>query len=96
MIGLFFSFAFCFCFLFVCLFLRGTWIWGVWIKKAVECFKWGLVGHPSRNIEDTGAEGELNSGGLAQEVSKNFRNHSCDILVKNVAGCFLPLSEESV
>ena len=28
------------------------WILGLWIWKAVECFKWGLMGHPSRNMED--------------------------------------------
>lgn len=33
-----------------------------------------LNGHPSRNMEDIGAEGDLNSG-----------DHPYDILVKNVA-----------
>jgi hypothetical protein len=28
------------------------WIWELWILKAVECFKWGLMGHPRRNMED--------------------------------------------
>ena len=56
------------------------------------CFKWGLMGHPSWSMADSGTEGDLNCGGLAQEVSeeKNFnmwpRDCSCDILVKN--GCF--------
>jgi hypothetical protein len=41
-------------------------------------------------MEDRGAEGDLNCRGLAQEVSdRNFsmlpREHSCDILVRNVA-----------
>ena len=64
---------------------------GLWIRKAVECFKWGLMGQSSRKMKDSGAEGDLNCGGLAQEVSeeKNFsmllRNHSCDMLMKNVA-----------
>ena len=26
------------------------WIWGLWIWKAVECFKWGLIGYTSRNM----------------------------------------------
>lgn len=26
----------------------------------MECFKWGLVGQPSRNMEDFAAEGDLN------------------------------------
>jgi hypothetical protein len=28
------------------------------------------MGHPSRTVEDIGAEGDFNCGGLAQEVSK--------------------------
>jgi hypothetical protein len=56
------------------LLLGGMWIWGLWIWKAVECFKWGLVGHPSRTMEGSGAEGDLNCGSLAVEISaqKNF------------------------
>jgi hypothetical protein len=62
------------------------------LLKTVECFKWGLVGHTSRNMEDhCGTEGNFNCGGLAQQVSeeKNFsmwhRDCSCDNLVKNIA-----------
>jgi hypothetical protein len=47
--------------------------------------------HPSRNMEDGRAEGDLNCGGLlTQKVSEenNFsmwpRDCSCDVLVKNV------------
>ena len=40
------------------------WTLGFWIWKAVECFKWGLMGHPSRNMEDSGAEDDLSCGGL--------------------------------
>ena len=49
-------------------------IYGLWIWKAVECFKWGLMGYPSRNMEDFVAESDLNCADLAQEVSveKNF------------------------
>ena len=56
----------------------------------MECFKWGLMGHPSRNIEDFVAGSNLNCVDLAQEVSvnKNFkmwpRDCFCAILVKNV------------
>ena len=59
------------------------WIWG--LGKAAECFKQGLTGHPNRKMEFSGAEGDLNFGDLAQEVSqeKNFsmlpRDHSCDM-----------------
>jgi hypothetical protein len=43
---------------------------GDWILKAVECFKWGLMNHPRKDMEDGGAEGDLNYVGLlAQEVS---------------------------
>jgi hypothetical protein len=28
------------------------WVLGLWIWKAVECFKWGLMDYPSRNMED--------------------------------------------
>jgi hypothetical protein len=41
---------------------------GLW---TLECFKWGLMGHSSRNMGDTGAEGDLNCADLAQ-VEKNF------------------------
>jgi hypothetical protein len=51
------------------------WILGLWIWKAVECFKWGLIGHPRRNMEDFVAGSNLNCVDLAQEISKekNFR-----------------------
>jgi hypothetical protein len=29
--------------------------------NAMECFKWDLMGHPSRNMEAIGAEDNLNS-----------------------------------
>ena len=56
----------------------------------MECFKWGLMGHPSRNMEDFVAGSNLNCVDLAQEISKeNFRmwqrDWFCGILVKNVA-----------
>jgi hypothetical protein len=46
------------------------WILGLWIWNAVKCFKWGLVGHHSRNMEDFVAEGDLNCGRLDPEVSE--------------------------
>jgi hypothetical protein len=43
---------------------------GLWVWEAMECFKWSLMSHPSRNLEDHSAEGDLNCVGLlAQEVS---------------------------
>ena len=56
----------------------------------MECFKWDLMGYPSRNMEDFVTESDLNCADLAQEVSvENFymwpRNCFCGILVKNVA-----------
>ena len=35
-------------------------ILGLRIWKAVECFKWGLMGYPSRNMEDFVTESDLN------------------------------------
>jgi hypothetical protein len=67
--------------------------------KAVECFKWDLMGHPSRDMEDFVGESDLNCAGLAQEVSveKNFivwpRDCFYGILVENVAAfCHCPKS----
>ena len=46
------------------------WILGLWICKAVECFKWGLMGHLGRNMEDFVAGSNLNYVDLVQEISK--------------------------
>jgi hypothetical protein len=43
-------------------------IWVLWIWKAGECFKWGLMGYPRRNMEDIVAKSDLNCADLAQEV----------------------------
>jgi hypothetical protein len=44
------------------------WILGLRICKAMECFNWGLISHPSRNIKDFVVESDLNCTVLAQEV----------------------------
>lgn len=73
---------------------------GYWIKKAMECSKWGLMGHPNKIMDDSGAEDNLKYGCLVQEGSQNNsfrmlpRDNSYDIEVKNMA-TFLPLSKES-
>ena len=68
----------------------------------MECFKWGLIGHTIKSME---AEGDLNCGSLAQEVSEEKdcsmlpRDLSCDILVKNVSAfppCLKSLPEAKV
>jgi hypothetical protein len=46
------------------------WILGLCIWKAVECFKWSLMGHPTRNMEDFVTGSNLNCVDLAQEISK--------------------------
>ena len=56
----------------------------------MECFKWSLIGYPSRNIKDFIAESDLNCVDLAKEVLvENFNMWSkdcfCGFLVKNVA-----------
>ena len=49
------------------------------------------MNYPSRNMEDTGAEGDLNFGNMIQEVLEENTismwpiDYFCDILVKNVA-----------
>lgn len=58
-------------------------------KKEVQCLKWDLKGHPSRNLEDS-AESNVDYGCPAQADSEEnkggdwAREHSFDILVKNV------------
>jgi hypothetical protein len=65
----------------------------------VECFKWGLMGHPSRKMEDFVAGSNLNCVDLAQEISKekNFRMWHKDFLwyFGEECGYSLPLSEKS-
>ena len=43
---------------------------GLWDRKAAQCFKLGLMGLTSWSMEDSSAEGDLNCGGPAQEVSE--------------------------
>lgn len=49
------------------------------------------MGHPSRNLEDNGAEGNVDCAGPAQGVSEGnkmsnrARDHSCATVAKNVA-----------
>ena len=45
------------------------WIFGLWIVKAVESFKWGLMGYLSSKMEDSVAENYFNCADLVQEVS---------------------------
>jgi hypothetical protein len=52
------------------LLIGGMWILGLW--KAVECFKWGLMGYPHMNMEDIYAKGYLNCGDLIQGFSFFF------------------------
>ena len=87
------------------LLLEGIYTLGPWIKKAVECSKYCLMGYTSRNLEDSGAKCYLYSRQeLHQEVSEemNFsvlpRDHSYT-LVKNVADfcpCLKSLPEAKV
>lgn len=39
-------------------------------RKMVEHFKWCLQGHPSRSMEDSAAENDVDYDGWAQEVSE--------------------------
>lgn len=47
----------------------------VWTGKAVECYKLSLMGHPSRNLEDSNASTNMDSGCLAHKISEG--NHDC-------------------
>lgn len=61
-----------------------------WVREAMKCFKDCSIGHSTRIIEDSSAEGDQNRLGLPQVVSEegNFntllRDHSCDILERSV------------
>lgn len=69
----------------------GIWnVLRVWIRKVIRHFKHGLMGHPSRSMEESVAESKMNCRCLAQGCSwhKNInmwpRDYSYDILAKNV------------
>jgi hypothetical protein len=34
------------------------WNFELWIWKGVKSFKWGLMGHPTKTMEDVGAESD--------------------------------------
>ena len=55
----------------------GIWTLGVWVRKAVACFKLGLMGHCSRRVEDSGAEGDLNCRALDQKVLEEKLSSMC-------------------
>jgi hypothetical protein len=42
------------------LLFRIMWALRLWIRKAAEHFKWGLMDHISRSKEDSGAQSDLN------------------------------------
>ena len=68
---------------------------GVWTRKAIEHFKKGLMSHTTRNMEGSAMD-DVNFGSPTQEVSeeknisKQSREHSYDILTKNVGFFFCP------
>ena len=66
-------------------------IWGFWIWKVVDCFKWGLMGYPSRNIKDFVTESDLNCAYLAQEMTVCGLETVLWYFGKEY-DCFLPLS----
>ena len=62
---------------------------GIWILrlyKAVGCFKWGLMGYPSRNMKDV-AEYDLNCADLDGEISVWRRISECDLETVFVVLC---------
>lgn len=67
---------------------------GLWTRKVIACFKKGLVGHPSRSLEDNSAERNLDHGGPDQEVLEG-NNNGLDTFLSyfgKQCGWFLPLS----
>ena len=58
---------------------------GIWARKVIELFLLGFIVHTCENVEESGADGDLNCGSLAQEVSeeKSFsmwtRDQVCNI-----------------
>jgi hypothetical protein len=51
----------------------GAWTLQLWIRNTVECFKWSLVGYPSRSLEDSGARRIWTMGVWL----KSFRGEEC-------------------
>ena len=43
---------------------------GLWTRKAVEYFKWGLMSYASRNMENRDVESNVDDEGRAQDVSE--------------------------
>ena len=71
------------------LLFEGIWILGLWVRKAVEKFKCCLMGQTSRNMENSGAECDLNCGCLDAEILEEdnvsmWPGVQSYILVKNV------------
>lgn len=44
------------------LWFGGMWALGIWIRKAIKCFKFSLMAHTSKSMEDRIPEGDLNCG----------------------------------
>lgn len=82
-------------------FSRRMRVQGLWIWKAVESFKWVLMGSPSRNMKDFVAEIDLNCVVLAQYglVEMNFSMHPRVFFffwyLSEKCDCSLSLSKES-
>lgn len=39
------------------------WVWGLWVRKAVECFKRRLLGHKSGSMENSSSESNVDYDG---------------------------------
>lgn len=75
------------------LLIGGMWTSGFWIRKGVECFKWGLMDDSNRIMEDT-AEGDVNCRGQIKKFQREditkWPRDCCDILGKKM--CLLSAS----
>jgi len=66
------------------------WSWGLWIWKTMECFKWSLMGYPSKNMKEFATD--LMCVDMAHEVSvENFNMWPRDCFL--VVSIFFPCLE---
>lgn len=78
------------------MFLFGEmWTLVLWVTKAVGCFKYCWMGHTSRNVEDDGADNDLNCLGFEQDVSEEIFYYYYYFTRTNPSSPSLPSSRSS-
>lgn len=65
-------------------------------RRAVECFKQGLMGPQRRNMDNSGTGGDVDHGvqlkSFQRRILLSVGLDSCNILVKNISTFSLPFS----